>query len=64
MDDHRVIAVDAQNADLKQAAAASRTDAHREIVIKSPLRDRVANGVAHVLVSDFVFASRLRDPHH
>jgi len=63
MNDHRVIAVDAQHANLKQAAAASRTDAHR-IVIKSPLRDGVADGVAHVLVSDGVLASRLRDPHH
>ena len=64
MNDHRVITVDAQHADLEQAAAASRTDAHHEIVIKSPLRDRVADGVAHVLVSDGVLASRLRDPHH
>ena len=64
MNDHRVITVDAQHADLKQVAAASRTDAHHEIVIKSPLRDRVADGVQDVLVSDGVLASRLRDPHH
>ena len=64
MNDHRVVAVDAEHADLKQAGAASRTDAHHEIVIKSPLRDGAADGVAHVLVSDCVLASRLRDPHH
>ena len=64
MDDHRVIGVDAEHADLEQAAAASRTDAHREIVIQSPLRNGAADGVAHVLVSDCVLASRLRDPHH
>lgn len=63
MDDHRVITVDTEHADLEQVAAASRADAHREIVIKSPLRDGVADGVKHVLVSDGVLASHLRDPH-
>ncbi len=63
MDDHRVIAVDAQHADLKQVAAASRADAQREVVIQSPLRDGVADGVKRILVSDCVLASRLRDPH-
>ncbi len=52
MNDHRVIGIDAQHADLQQVAVASRADTHREVVIQSPLRDRVANGVQCVLVPD------------
>jgi len=62
MNDHGVIGVDAEHADLEQVAAASRADAHREIVIESPLRDGDADGVQHVLVSDSVLPGRIRDP--
>jgi hypothetical protein len=63
MDDHRVITVDAEYPDLEQVAVASRADTHREVLIKSPLRNGVADGVQRVLVSDSVLPSRLRDPH-
>lgn len=64
MDNHRIITVDAEHADLEQVAVASRADTHREVLIKSPLRDGIADSVQRVLVSDCVLSSRLRDPHH
>jgi hypothetical protein len=44
MDDHGVVSVDAEHADLEQVATAGGTDAHHEIVIESPLRDGIADG--------------------
>lgn len=64
MDDHGVVGVDAEYADLEQIAVASGPDAHREIVIESPLGDCVADGVGHVFVSDAVLPSCLRDTHY
>jgi hypothetical protein len=63
VDDHGVIGVDPEYADLEQITVASGTDAHREILIEAPLGDCVADGVGHVLVSDAVLASCLRDTH-
>jgi hypothetical protein len=45
LDDHGVVSVDAEQADLEQVAIAGGTDAHHEIVIESPLRDGIADGV-------------------
>ncbi len=56
VDDHGVIAVDAEHADFEQIADASRTDAHREVVIEPPLGDGVTDGMKHVFVSDSVLA--------
>jgi hypothetical protein len=36
MDDHRIVSVDAQHADLEQLVGAGGTDAHREVVIELP----------------------------
>lgn len=63
MDDHRVIGVDAKYADLEQIAIVGGADAHREVIIELPLGDGVASGVEHVLVSDAVLPSCLRDAH-
>ncbi len=63
MDDHRIVSVNAQHADLEQIAVAGGTDAHREVVIELPLGDGVADGVRHVFVGDGVLPSGLRDAH-
>jgi hypothetical protein len=63
VDNHRVVSVDAEHTDLQQVAIAGGTNAHREVVIELPLRDGIANGVKHVLVSDAVLSSCLRGPH-
>jgi len=39
MDNHRIVSVDAQHADLEQIAVAGGTDAHHEVVIELPLGD-------------------------
>jgi hypothetical protein len=63
VDDHGIVGVDAEDADLKQVAIVGGTDAHREVVIELPLRDGVADRVEHVVVCDAVLSSRLRDTH-
>jgi len=63
VDDHRVVSVDPEHADFEQVTVACGTDAHREVVIEPPLRDGVANGVEHVLVSEFVLPGGVRDSH-
>lgn len=63
MDDHRVVGVDAEHADLRQITVAARTDAHREVIVEQPLGDGVANRVKHVFVSDVVLVSCMRDTH-
>ncbi len=63
MNDHWVVGVDTEYANLKQITIASGTDAHREVIIESPLGDCIADGVGHVLVSDAVLPSCLRDTH-
>jgi hypothetical protein len=63
VDDHGVVGVDSKYADLKQVAIVRGTDAHREVVIELPLGDSVAGGMEHVLVSDAVLPSCLRDTH-
>jgi hypothetical protein len=63
VDDHGVVSVDAEHANLEQFAIVGRTDAHREVVIESPLGDGVTRGVEHVLVSDVVLPSCLPDTH-
>lgn len=60
MDDHWVASVNPEHADFEQVPVACGTDAHREVVIEPPLRDGVANGVEHVLVSDSVLPGGLR----
>ena len=61
MDDHWVVGVDAEYANLEQITIASGTNTHREVVIESPLGDCVADGVGHVLISDAVLSSCPRD---
>jgi hypothetical protein len=39
VDDHGVVGVDAEDADLKWVAIVGGTDAHREVVIEMPLRE-------------------------
>jgi hypothetical protein len=63
VDDYGVVSVDAKDADLQQVAVMGGADAHREVVIEAPLGDGVAGGVEHVLVSDAVLVSWLRDTH-
>jgi hypothetical protein len=64
MDNHGVVSLDAKDADLQQSAIVRGTDTHREVVIESPLGYAVAGGTKHVLVSDVVLPSCLRDTHH
>jgi hypothetical protein len=63
VDDHGVVGVDAEDADLEQIAIVGGTDAHREVVIELPLGDGVADRVEHVVVCDAVLSSGLRDTH-
>lgn len=63
MDDHGIVGVDAEQADLQQVAVAAGTDAHHEVVIQLPLCDGVADCVEHVVVCDAVLSSGLRDTH-
>jgi hypothetical protein len=63
MNDHWVVGVDTEYANLEQIAIASGTNPHREVVIESPLGDCVTDGVGHVLVSDAVLLGCLRDTH-
>lgn len=63
MDDHGIVGIDAEDADLKQFAIVGGPHAHREIVIEMPLRDGVADRVEHVVICDAVLSSRLRDAH-
>jgi hypothetical protein len=39
VDDHGIVAVDTEDADLEQVAIVGGTNAHREVVIELPLRD-------------------------
>jgi hypothetical protein len=57
VDDHRVVGVDAKYSVMSEAGT------HRKVVIESPLGNGVAGGMEHVLVSDAVFPSCLRDAH-
>jgi len=61
VDDHGIVGINAEDADLEQIAGMGRADTHREVVIESPLGDGVAGGMKHVLVSDAVLPSCLRD---
>jgi len=63
VDDHGIVGVDAEDADLKKVAIVGGTHAHREVVIEVPLRDGVADRMEHVVVCDVVLSSRLRDAH-
>jgi hypothetical protein len=63
VDDHGIISVDAQHADLEQIAVAAGTNAHREVVIELPLSDGVADGVGHIFVGYAVLSRCLRDAH-
>jgi hypothetical protein len=63
VDDHGVIGVDAKNTDLQQVAVAGGADTHREVVIELPLGNGVTDRVKHVLISDAVLPSCLRNSH-
>jgi hypothetical protein len=63
MDDHRIVSVDAQHADLEQIAVAGGTDAHREVFIELSLDDGVADGVRHIFVGDAMLSGGLRVAH-
>ena len=55
MDDHGVVGVDTEDADLKQVAIVGGANAHREVVIELPLSDGVADRVEHVVVCGVCF---------
>lgn len=63
VDDHGIVGVDAEYADLQHVAVMGGTDAHREVVVQLPLRDGVTSRVKHVVVCDAVLSSSLRDAH-
>jgi hypothetical protein len=62
VDDHRIIALEVEDSDLKQLTIPCGSDQHCELAIPRNA-DCVANRVEHVLVSDLVLASRLPDSH-
>jgi hypothetical protein len=61
MNDDGVVSVDAEHADLRQSAIARTTDAHRELVIKLPLRDGIPDSVRHLFVGDVVLPGGRRN---
>jgi hypothetical protein len=63
VDDHGIVGINTEDADLKQITVVGWADTHREVVIESPLGDGGAGGMEHVLISDAVLPSCLRDAH-
>ena len=63
MNDHGVISVEVQNADLQQGASGGGSDEHGQILVQFESPRRVAHGVPDVLVGDSVISRRVADPH-
>ena len=62
MDDHRIVAVEVQDADLQERAVAVRADEHQNLIHVETLH-RIANSVEHVIVIYTMLSGWFADPH-